>query len=114
MLDEPREDIDRRIFVKQSTSAAMLAAGMLAEEIVCTLSVIGANDRIRLCRKLGCGARSQGHVHMAQLASRQMQVETVAVCDLWSLAREHRGRSGQARIQQRSAAIQVLRRDAGA
>jgi hypothetical protein len=27
---------------------------------------------------------------MVQLASKQLPVETVAVCDLWSLAREHR------------------------
>ena len=51
--------------------------------------VLGANDRIRL-GQLGCGQRSHGHVHMVQLASKQMPVETVAVCDIWSLAREHR------------------------
>ena len=85
MLDKPHEEIDRRTFVKQS-GAAMLAAGMTAKSYA---RVIGANDRIRL-GQLGCGARSEGHVHMAQLASRHMQVETVAVCDLWSLARQHR------------------------
>ncbi len=51
--------------------------------------ILGANDRIRLAQ-LGCGDRSEGHVHMVQLASKQMPVETVAVCDLWSLARERR------------------------
>ena len=34
--------------------------------------------------------RSRGHVHMAQMASRHTPVETVAVCDIWSLAREQR------------------------
>jgi len=51
--------------------------------------ILGANDRIRL-GQLGCGDRSEGHVHMAQLASKQIPVETVAVCDLWSLATERR------------------------
>lgn len=51
--------------------------------------ILGANDRIRL-GQLGCGDRSEGHVHMAQLASKQIPVETVAVCDLWSKARERR------------------------
>jgi predicted dehydrogenase len=51
--------------------------------------ILGANDRIRL-GQLGCGDRSEGHVHMAQLASKQIPVETVAVCDLWNQARERR------------------------
>lgn len=64
----------------------MLTAGMTAKSYA---RVLGANDRIRL-GQLGCGDRSQGHVHMTKLAARQTPVETVAVCDLWSLAREHR------------------------
>lgn len=51
--------------------------------------ILGANDRIRL-GQLGCGDRSAGHVHMAQLAAKQILVETVAVCDLWNRARERR------------------------
>lgn len=51
--------------------------------------VPGANDRVRLAQ-LGCGDRSGGHVHMMQLAALRTPVETVAVCDLWSLARERR------------------------
>ena len=51
--------------------------------------VPGANDRIRLAQ-LGCGDRSEGHIHMAQLASKNSPVEHVAVCDLWSKARERR------------------------
>ena len=65
----------------------MLAAGMTAKSYG---RVLGANDRIRL-GQLGCGDRSEGHVHMVQLASKQMPVETMAVCDLWSMARERRG-----------------------
>jgi predicted dehydrogenase len=78
-------EIDRRTFVKQA-GGAMLVAGMDARSYA---RVLGANDRIRL-GQLGCGDRSQGHVHMTQLASKQMPVETVAVCDLWTEAREHR------------------------
>jgi hypothetical protein len=72
---------DRRTFIKQA-AGTMLAAGMTARSYA---RVLGANDRIRVAQ-LGCGARSQGHVHMIQLASKQTPVETVAVCDIWSLA----------------------------
>src|SRR6202034_2920697 len=85
MLESGNEGIDRRTFVKQA-AGAMLAVGMDARSYA---RVLGANDRIRL-GQLGCGDRSQGHVHMVQLAAKQMPVETVAVCDLWTLAREHR------------------------
>jgi predicted dehydrogenase len=79
------EGIGRRTFVKHASGAA-LAAGLSAKSYA---RVLGANDRIRL-GQLGCGDRSGGHVHMVELAARQMKVETVAVCDIWSLAREHR------------------------
>ena len=85
MTDKADEGIDRRTFVKQA-GGAMLAAGMDARSYA---RVLGANDRIRI-GQLGCGDRSQGHVHMVQLASRNMPVETVAVCDIWNLARDHR------------------------
>ena len=76
---------DRRAFIKQA-AGTMLAAGMEARSYA---RVMGANERIRLAQ-LGCGARSHGHVHMVQMASRHIPVETVAVCDIWSLAREQR------------------------
>lgn len=85
MPENAREGIDRRTFVKQA-GGAMLAAGMDARSYA---RVLGANDRIRL-GQLGCGDRSQGHVHMTKLAAKQVPVETVAVCDLWTSAREHR------------------------
>ena len=83
MKEIAKEGIDRRTFVKQA-GGAMLVAGMDARSYA---RVLGANDRIRL-GQLGCGDRSQGHVHMTQLAAKQIPVETVAVCDLWSMARE--------------------------
>jgi len=85
MNEEAAKGSDRRTFVKHA-GGAMVAAGLSAKAYS---RVLGANDRIRL-GQLGCGDRSGGHVHMAQLAAKQMQVETVAVCDLWSLARERR------------------------
>jgi hypothetical protein len=50
---------------------------------------LGANDRIRLAQ-LGCGGRSQRHVHMVQMAAQRTPVEVVAVCDIWKVARERR------------------------
>ena len=85
MVDQEKVGIDRRTFVKQAGAAAV-AVGVEARSYA---RILGANDRIRL-GQLGCGARSEGHVHMAQLASRQFPVETVAVCDIWSLARDRR------------------------
>ena len=83
MLEQ--DGIDRRTFVKRA-GGAMLAAGMSAKSYA---RVLGANDRIRL-GQLGCGSRSEGHVHMVKLASAQIPVETIAVCDIWKLAREQR------------------------
>src|SRR6202012_3694529 len=85
MTDQENPGIDRRTFVKQA-AGALLATGMDARSYA---RVLGANDRIRI-GQLGCGDRSEGHVHMVQLAAKQVPVETVAVCDLWSLAQERR------------------------
>src|ERR1700723_1661234 len=85
MADDSSFETNRRTFIKQA-AGTVLAAGMDARSYA---RVLGANDRIRI-GQLGCGGRSQGHVHMVPLAAKKMLVETVAVCDLWSLAREHR------------------------
>ena len=76
---------DRRTFLKQATGT-MIGAGLTARSYG---RVLGANDRIAIAQ-LGCGSRSQGHVHMVQMASKETPVETIAVCDLWKLARERR------------------------
>jgi predicted dehydrogenase len=86
MTEKTNEEINRRTFMKQA-GGAMLAVGMSAKSYA---RVLGANDRISL-GQLGCGDRSEGHVHMVKLASKQIPVETIAVCDIWSLARERRG-----------------------
>ena len=85
MSDEINNDTDRRTFMKQ-VGGAIVVAGMDARSYG---RVLGSNGRIRL-GQLGCGGRSEGHVHMAQLASKEIPVETIAVCDIWSLARERR------------------------
>jgi predicted dehydrogenase len=79
------DGIDRRTFLK-GAGGVLMAASMEARSYA---RILGANDRIRL-GQLGCGDRSEGHVHMVQLASKRIPVETVAVCDLWSLAQERR------------------------
>ena len=79
------KDASRRAFLK-TAGEMLLASGMDARSYA---RILGANDRIRL-GQLGCGDRSEGHVHMAQLASKKIPVETVAVCDLWKRARERR------------------------
>lgn len=79
-------EIDRRSFVKQAggTLLALSTAGMTARSYA---RIAGANDRIRLAQ-LGCGGRGSGHIRMVKSAAKTMPVETVAVCDIWSLARE--------------------------
>lgn len=85
MTEKSIPNSDRREFLKQA-AGAVIAGSMPARSYA---RIMGANDRIHLAQ-LGCGGRSMGHVHMAQLASKQSPVETIAVCDIWSLAREAR------------------------
>ena len=80
------KDITRRDFVKTVGGTVMAAStiGMTARSYA---RILGANDRIRL-GQLGCGDCGGSHLQMVHLASQKTPVETVAVCDLWSLARE--------------------------
>jgi predicted dehydrogenase len=91
MADDSSFGTDRRTFMKQA-AGTVLVTGMDARSYA---RVLGANDRIRLAQ-LGCGGRSRGHVHMVQLAAKEIPVETVAVCDIWSLAREQRAAQAKA------------------
>ena len=81
-------EITRRDFVRQA-GGVLLAASSARMTARSYARVLGANDRIRIAQ-LGCGSRSGGHVRMAYLASKDMPVETVAVCDIWNKARERR------------------------
>lgn len=81
--------MERRAFVKGLAGASALAMNARSYS-----RILGSNARIRL-GQLGCGDRSHGHVHMVQLVSERTHVETVAVCDLWSHARERRAEQVQ-------------------
>src|SRR5579864_1878056 len=96
-LESTTSSLDRRTFLK--AGGAALAASALSMTASSYARILGANDRIRL-GQLGCGDRSGGHVHMVQLAAAKIPVETVAVCDLWSLARERRAADVQQRFGQ--------------
>lgn len=80
-------DIGRRQFFGRT--GALLGASSLAMSAKSYARVVGSNDRIRIAQ-LGCGGRSQGHVNMAHLAARRTPVEIVAVCDIWSVAKNAR------------------------
>lgn len=79
---------DRRQFLK-GTGSAIVTGSALSLSARSYARIIGANDRIRLAQ-LGCGGRSEGHVHMAHMAAQQSPLEIVAVCDIWTLARDRR------------------------
>ncbi|MCU1294146.1 MAG: Myo-inositol 2-dehydrogenase [Bryobacterales bacterium] len=82
------DKVDRRGFLRQ-TAGTVLASSAVALPARSYARVVGSNDRIRLAQ-LGCGGRSHGHIRMAHLASGQIPLEVVAVCDIWSVAREKR------------------------
>ncbi len=86
-LDAPTPGVGRREFLGKTGS--LLAGSALAMAANSYARVIGANDRIRIAQ-LGCGGRSQGHVNMVHLAAKKTAVEVVAVCDIWSVARDAR------------------------
>lgn len=79
--------MNRRTLIKRA--AGLLTASALAGNAKSYARILGSNDRILLAQ-LGCGNRSAGHVHMAQLASKRTSLAVVAVCDLWSIARAQR------------------------
>src|ERR1700758_3204377 len=85
MTEDANSGTDRRTFIKQA-AGSVIGTGLSARSYG---RVLGANDRIAIAQ-LGCGGRSEGHVHMVQMASKQTPVETIAVCDIWKLARERR------------------------
>src|SRR3954447_11343630 len=86
--DDISGGIDRRRFLT-GAGTAVLAGSATALSARSYARVVGANDRIRLAQ-LGSGGRSQGHVHMVHMAAQRTPVEVVAVCDIWTLARERR------------------------
>lgn len=88
MSQDATNGIDRRQFLK-GTGNAVLAGSAISMSARSYARVVGSNDRIRIAQ-LGCGGRSEGHVHMVHMAAQHTPVEVVAVCDIWTLARERR------------------------
>lgn len=88
--ESSEESLDRRQFLGRT--GAILGGSAIAMSAKSYGRIVGSNDRIRIAQ-LGCGGRSQGHVRMVHLASKRTPVEVVAVCDIWSVARE--ARAGQ-------------------
>jgi hypothetical protein len=81
------ESVDRRKFLL--AAGGVLGGSAFAMAAKSYARVIGANDRIRIAQ-LGCGSRSHGHVTMVRRAAKRTPAEVVAVCDIWSIAREKR------------------------
>ena len=84
------ELVGRRQFLTGATGA-LLAGSAASLSARSYMRVPGANDRIRIAQ-LGCGGRSRGHVRMVHMAQQKAPVEVVAVCDIWSIAREGRAK----------------------
>jgi predicted dehydrogenase len=78
-------DTNRREFVKLGGAALAVAATQTASSYA---KIVGANDRVRT-GIVGCGDRMLGGDLPAFAASqKEMNFELVAVCDIWSLARQ--------------------------
>jgi predicted dehydrogenase len=88
-MQDPKQDsiVNRRQFL--GTTGVVLGTATASISAKSYARIIGANDRIRVAQ-LGCGGRSEGHVNMVHSASKKTPAEVVAVCDLWSVAREAR------------------------
>jgi predicted dehydrogenase len=95
--------MDRRTFVTQS-GVAMMAAGMTARSYA---RILGANDRVNL-GIVGCGSRSEDLVSMAQISSRTIPLDVVAVCDLWNAARDRRAEQVKKELNQEPRKYQYL------
>lgn len=84
-----KRPITRRQFIGTAAGAAALAAAVpRAQSAASRARVFGANDRIRV-GVIGCGSRGVGaHMGGLQPHFKTMNVEIVAVCDPWRVARE--------------------------
>lgn len=84
-MSEPGKPLDRREFLGRS---AKITGGLaLASSALSYSRVLGANDRISL-GFVGIGNRGRGLTDIVGRLKDQHNVETTAVCDLWSVNRE--------------------------
>jgi predicted dehydrogenase len=85
MEDSRETKVDRRTFL--NTAAGVVAASAFPSTALSYGRILGANDRIALAH-VGIGNRGgQLHKMVSQLKASH-NVETVAVCDLWTTNRE--------------------------
>ena len=78
--------MDRRSFLRQ-TAGAVTGAAALATTARSYARIKGANDRL-LLGHAGIGNRGRGLEYILGLLKDTHNVETAAVCDLWTVNRE--------------------------
>ncbi|MBN1350343.1 Gfo/Idh/MocA family oxidoreductase [candidate division KSB1 bacterium] len=80
-----KTNLSRREFIKKSTAGA---AGLtVASNLFSLGNVLGANERVRVAA-IGTGRRCRSLIRGFHQFSKEMNMEMVAVCDLWKIARE--------------------------
>lgn len=84
MQNSDDKKVDRRTFIQ---TAGVVAGSAIASTALSYDRILGANDRIRLGH-IGIGNRGSGLHTMASKLKDKYNVETVAVCDLWTRNRE--------------------------
>ena len=98
--------VDRRTFL--NTAAGVVAGSAIATTALSYGRILGANDRISLGH-IGIGNRGGGlHTMVSQLKG-QHNVETTAVCDLWTRNRERAAAEHRAVLRARAARVSALR-----
>ena len=84
MEDSRKTKVDRRTFLN---TAGVVAGSAFASTALSYGRILGANDRIALAH-VGIGNRgSQLHTMVSRLKASH-NVETIAVCDLWTANRD--------------------------
>src|SRR5689334_13734495 len=78
--------MDRRSFLRQ-TAGAVTGGAVLATTARSYARIRGANDRL-LLGHVGIGNRGRGLEYILGLLKDSHNVETAAVCDLWTINRE--------------------------
>jgi len=78
--------MDRRRFLQQ-TAGALTGAAALATTARSYARIRGANDRL-LLGHAGIGNRGRGLEYILSLVKDSQNVETAALCDLWTVNRE--------------------------
>jgi predicted dehydrogenase len=86
MMDEDRKDkLDRRSFL--SNAAGIVTGSALGMAALSYGRTLGANDRISLGH-IGAGNRGSGLLQQVSQLKSRLNVETIAICDLWKNNRE--------------------------